>query len=184
MMLDFETCHNNCLALKSSKILSFNQEPTLLHGTKRSQEQYVDWCSRIILTGLLLVESVVSFPKSLKPRHKCTQCEGWVSFSTFLPAFWEGILMLNEDLKAAKLTVDDEAGNGERVQNSMVWQLGIYLHPALKWLHGCGHNYKSQDFRFPFRNSEDWTWKSIPDPRIGLPVMIGGFKTGVAFWVL
>ena len=41
-MLDFETCHSNCLAMKSSKILSFNQEPTVLHGTKRSQEQYID----------------------------------------------------------------------------------------------------------------------------------------------
>lgn len=87
-------------------------------------------------------------------------------------------------MKAAKLTVDDEAGNRERVQNSMVWHLGTYLPPALKWLHGHGHNYRSQDFRFPFINSEDWTRTNIPDPRIGLPVMIGEFKTGVVFWVL
>lgn len=80
-------------------------------------------------------------------------------------------------MKAAKLTIHDEAENGEGVQDSMVQHLGICLHPALKWLYGRGKNYKFQDFIFLFVNLEDWTPESLPVPRIGLSVMIWGFRT-------
>lgn len=97
MVLDFENCHSNYLAVKSPKILSFNQEPTLLCGTKRRQEQYMDRCSWRVWAGLFFGRKhIVSFSKSLKPRHKCTHCEGHVSFATFLLTSSEGILMLNE----------------------------------------------------------------------------------------